>query len=169
MLTAQGSAHAPLSIEDQAIVRHHLVSSESSSDPTTFESGALPLNRTKDGDMGISLYYSATQADALTEDQDAAIKALVGTYGGQIHELLSQEEEVFEDFYVYDTPYNEAEVFAGATGLPRGSIEGLVTAVNHWGELLGRIRSEVLPEAEWDVSVDGAPLKWDPANDRYTQ
>ena len=83
--------------------------------------------------MGVSLYYNASQTTPLTAEQDAAIKTIVSEMAGGIHELLNQDEEGFEDFYVYREPRGEGEVFAGATGLPLGSNEAFNAAVGYWG------------------------------------
>ena len=49
----------------------------------------------------------------------------------------------------------------GATKLPSNSEEGLWAAIQHWCRLLTEIR-QILPDAEWEASVDDHDIYWDP-------
>ena len=93
--------------------------------------------------MGVSLYYTATQDTPLTAEQSEAISALVGEFNAAADEILPFEE-MWEHFYVYEAGDSEGEVFSGATGMPRGSMDYFMKAIDHWCGLLARIRNEVL-------------------------
>ena len=118
--------------------------------------------------MGVSLYYTATQSAPLTDAQAEAISALVGEFNGAADAILPFEE-MWEHFHLYDRGHSEGEVFSGATGMPRGSMEYFTKAIDHWCDLLARIRNEVLPDAEWVVTLDGSEFGWNADNGKFTQ
>ena len=44
--------------------------------------------------------------------------------------------------------------------MPDVRLTALFVGIEHWGRMLGKIRTELFADAEWDVNVEGEPLAW---------
>ena len=114
--------------------------------------------------MGVSIYYTATRANGLTEAEAIAVNSAVERY--PIEELLklcqiSDEQYDGEDFCVYpaDEPYEPDVIFEGATKLPFYSQYVMGRSIQYWCQLLSQVR-RILPDAEWSVHVDDIHIPW---------
>lgn len=120
-----------------------------------------------------SIYYTARRPAALNDRERASIDALIDEYSvdDQITErerALDEDRPNWESFCVYDAnDRTEPDVvFEGATGLPDNSAEGMWLGLQHWCQLLTRIR-RVIPDADWSVRVDDHEIRWDEEAEAY--
>ena len=112
--------------------------------------------------MGASLYYTAERGVALSDDERSTIDALVGEFGieDQIEEFVGAPGQIDWESFTWREDAEAGAVVRGSVRLPNVTLRAHVVGIDHWGRLLGRIRSEVLRDAEWDVRVEGEPLDW---------
>lgn len=121
--------------------------------------------------MGMTLNAIAVRDQPLTEAEEAAITALLVEFdpwadieGFHRDAPGAVDFESWGDFYG-DLPENT--VFSGSTRVPASSWQAADYGTNHWGHMLGRIRTDVLPNATWEVDVEGEPLGWVEASSRW--
>lgn len=119
--------------------------------------------------MGQTLYVEVQRSAPLSEDEVAAIDAIVSEFD------VADEIESFvpgggglnwESFFWAPDSADDA-VFSGSTRLPDVTVSAIFTGINHWGRMLGRIRTELLADAVWDVNVDGDPVRWFEEEQRF--
>ena len=118
--------------------------------------------------MGISIYYQAKRANAMTESEKDAIDQLCAKYA--IEERLKEYFESgkglnWESFTVFRSTGGQV-IFEGATKLPDNSGDAIWHGVQHWCNLLTEIRW-ALPHASWSVHVEDHPIAWDEQLQRY--
>lgn len=112
--------------------------------------------------MSVSLYYTAKRIQPITKQEQTACETIAERYDFQY-----PYGELYEGFCIYNLeqyPYiteDESNViFAGATALPPiFDMELLQNIINWWLECLSEI-TDILYDAQWDVSIDDNPIKW---------
>ena len=112
--------------------------------------------------MSVSLYYTAKRTRPITLQEQNACEETARRYDAQY-----PFGELYEGFCIYDleqSPYDAGDgsnvIFAGATKLPPiDDMELLNNIINWLLKGLSEIR-DVLPDAEWDVSIDDNPIQW---------
>ena len=119
--------------------------------------------------MGMSLYYTAEREHPLSDDERSAIDGLVGEFGieDQIEEFVGAPGQIDWASFTWREDADSGAVVKGSVRLPNVTLRAHVTGIEHWGRLLGRIRSEVLSDAVWDVRVEGEPLDWFEVEGRF--
>ncbi|QEI06218.1 hypothetical protein FXN63_10490 [Pigmentiphaga aceris] len=114
--------------------------------------------------MSISIYYSADRDHPLSEAEQRSIDACIAKYPPPApkRRFFLFKGEAWESFCVYArTPRTDANrIFQGATKLSGPGAEDIWEGVQHWCALLTEIR-RVVPDAQWDVSVDDQKIVWD--------
>lgn len=112
--------------------------------------------------MGVAIYYAATRARPLSEDERTTIARLIADHDPE--RFLPAGGEPFR---LWDGGLDEGEILAGATGLPLDDPGDFVDAVEHWAGLVGEMRRAV-PDATWRVHVDDHDLTWDEESQSYS-
>ena len=118
--------------------------------------------------MGQSMFAEVRRADALSDVERAAVQRLVDKFDmSHMAETWDPARGVGENWsaFIWDEP-GDGVVFDGSTRLPDVSVNRMIDAVDHFGVMLGRIRLEVLPGAEWSVWVESSELEWQPGADQ---
>ena len=107
----------------------------------------------------MSLFYTATRPDELTDAERTAIEKTVREY--------SDTDPSWEMFWLYDPPLSAPDLIVeGATGLPGSSADDCWAALQHWCRLLSEIR-RILPDATWHVHVDDHDIQWNAERQEY--
>lgn len=115
--------------------------------------------------LSVSIYYTASRKQKLTQAEQEAINQLIERYSvdEEIEEYLkSGEGHNWTSFSNYDLK-NSIEpdvIFEGSTELPDNSEYAMFDGVDHWASLLADIRN-IIEGAEWHVHVDDHILVWD--------
>ena len=78
----------------------------------------------------------------------------------QIKEYLATGVGFSGESFDWSFKGSDQAIFTGSVGLPNIGVQDMVDGANHWGQLLGRVRSEVLPDAEWEVRIENEPMLW---------
>jgi|GEM_PF-5538287 len=118
--------------------------------------------------MGQSMFAEVKRTAPLTEDERMAIQSIVNKFDmSHMAETWDPANGVGENWsaFIWDEP-GDGVVLEGSTRLPDVSVNRMIDAVDHFGIMLGRIRLEVLPEAEWSVWVESSELGWFPDEDQ---
>ena len=115
--------------------------------------------------MGVSIYYTATRDEPLTQSERTIVDSAIARYAveDQIETYCETGRGLnWESFCVYDPAdaYEASVVFEGATKLPDNTDDAIWTGIRHWCSLLTEIRI-ALPGATWAVSVDDHDIVWD--------
>jgi hypothetical protein len=114
--------------------------------------------------MSISIYYAATRPYALTEAEQAQMKAIVDTYSvrGAIDEYnRTGVGWSGEDFCLYAPPFDTPNtILEGSTKLPLDDEDTFSVALRHWCAALLELR-RLLPDADWRVHLDDHEIPWD--------
>jgi len=119
--------------------------------------------------MGQSLRVEVRRPAPLSDEERTAVRLIIDEFGveDEIERFGADPDALnWESFFWSDEPV-EGVVFRGSTRLPDVTMSALFVGIEHWGRMLGRIRAEVLPDAEWDVNVDGDTLAWNEADQRF--
>lgn len=121
--------------------------------------------------MGISIYYSATRTQPLSQTERTSIDAAIARFA-----IEDQRDEYFrtgvglnwESFCVYDPnqPTEVGVVFEGATKLPDNSEDAIWVGLQHWCRLLTEIRL-ILLGASWRVHIDDHDIVWDDTTNSF--
>ncbi|WP_347039440.1 hypothetical protein AAHB37_04790 [Glutamicibacter halophytocola] len=101
--------------------------------------------------MSTSLYYTATRATALSEDEHQQLMALARGHNDAF-------EFDGETLYFYPAQ-RDNEVLNGSTKICPDPVE-MAPSLLHWLAALTALR-QALPEAQWDVSLDEIDVPWD--------
>lgn len=112
--------------------------------------------------MGQTLYAEARRDLQLTEAEVSAIRVIVGEFGveDEIERFGVDPDALNWESFFWLPNAADGVVFSGSTRLPDVTVSAIFTGINRWGRMLGRIRSEVLADADWDVNIDGDPVPW---------
>ena len=112
--------------------------------------------------MGQTLYAEARRGVALTEGEISAVWAIMGEFdvADEIESFVPGGDGLNWESFLWSPDGSDGVVLSGSTRLPDVSLSATFTGINHWGRMLGRIRTEVLADAVWDVNVDGDPVSW---------
>ena len=118
--------------------------------------------------MSMTLYYQASRPTPLTPNEEKALTDLMNIYSKEkeIEKYTQKKRGLnWEDFSAYDLdPETPEVVFSGSTSLPNNATFAPYKGARHWATCLNRIRREVLPDAEWSLSIDDNDLIWDDKN-----
>jgi hypothetical protein len=121
--------------------------------------------------MGVSLHYTARRSSPLTTQEKRAIERLIEHYSSQ--EVIDAYRETgwganWESFVVYDPadPSAPDVVFEGALQVRDHPPDHTLAVLRHWCAALSALR-RALPDAAWDVGIDGRPVRWDPATEAF--
>ena len=114
--------------------------------------------------MSASIYYSASRAQPLNQEEHEAINRIVQEYSvdEQIEKYLETGDGPnWESFCIYDAEdaSQDTEIFAGATQLPNNSEKNIIMGVQHWCKALSEIR-KILHDAEWCVNIEDNEIPW---------
>ena len=120
--------------------------------------------------MGQTLYAKASRGMPLTDAEISVVDAIINEFGveDEIARFGVDPDALnWESFWW--TPNSAAGdvAFSGSTRLPDVTLSAIFQGIDHWGKMLGRIRSDVLPDAVWDVNVDGDPVPWVDGEQRF--
>lgn len=118
--------------------------------------------------MGISIYYTAQRAQAITPAEQAAIAQIIAQYAVEaaIEDYIHTGRGLnWESFSLYDE-LPAGTILEGATKLPDNTRDALRLGLAHWCAALSAIRRHV-PEAEWTVCVEDQVIPWDDDQQRY--
>ena len=112
--------------------------------------------------MGTSLFYVARRPSPLSNAEQRAIIMLIREFSveDQIKEYLATGVGFSGESFNWSFKGSDQAIFTGSVGLPNIGVQDMVDGANHWGQLLGRVRSEVLPDAEWEVRIENEPMLW---------
>lgn len=116
--------------------------------------------------MGVSLSFRAVRDSPLTDSETSRIKELIDAHPPP----ESDVDGLWEHFWVYEFNVENPEpivpntILSGSTKLPPW--EEMEIAITHWAGLLGEIRL-LLPDAGWDVHVEGDRMRWNAMNSIY--
>ena len=112
--------------------------------------------------MGQTLYAEARRGVPLTDDEVSGVWAIVGESGveDEIERFGADPDALNWESFFWTPNSSDGAVFSGSTRLPDVTMSAIFTGIDHWGKMLGRIRAELLPDAMWDVNVDGDPVPW---------
>lgn len=112
--------------------------------------------------MGQTFRVEVHRDEPLSDAERLAVAAIIGEFGveDQIERFGADPEALnWESFLWVDDP-SEGVVLSGSTRLPDVTMSASFTGIDHWGRMLGRIRGDLFPNAEWDVHVEGEPVTW---------
>ncbi|MBH5318885.1 hypothetical protein I6N90_13860 [Paenibacillus sp. GSMTC-2017] len=105
--------------------------------------------------MGVSLYYSVERSVPLTNEEDSAIEETVSKF-----QQSFEFQDEGEDFCIYELNSSEPQyIFRGATKLPMGDVEDMLSACLHWAACLTAIR-HIIKDGDWSVHLDDHDLLW---------
>lgn len=112
--------------------------------------------------MGQTLYVEVQRPESLSDVERAAIDAVIGEFdvGDEIERFGADPEALNWESFLHVADPEAGVVLSGSTRLPDLTMSAIFTGIDHWGRMLGKIRTEVLPDAAWDVNVDGDPVPW---------
>jgi hypothetical protein len=115
--------------------------------------------------MSVGLYYKACRLSPLSSSEEKALSELMSSYSKEkeIEKYIQEQRGLnWEDFSAYELdPESPEVIFSGSTNLPDNSTFAPYKGARHWVDCLNRIKREVLPDAEWSVSIDDNDLIWD--------
>jgi hypothetical protein len=115
--------------------------------------------------MSVGLYYKACRLSPLSPNEEKALLELMNSYSKEkeIEKYIQAQRGLnWEDFSAYELdPESPEVIFSGSTNLPDNSTFAPYKGARHWVGCLNRIKREVLPDAEWSVSIDDNDLIWD--------
>ena len=114
--------------------------------------------------MGQSLFAEVKRAEPLSDGERLAVQLIVNKFDmSHMAETWDPANGVGENWsaFIWDEP-GDGVVLDGSTRLPDVSVNRMIDAVDHFGIMLGRIRVEVLSDAEWSVWVESSELVWQP-------
>lgn len=120
--------------------------------------------------MSVSLYYTATRDNRLTDAEKAAIDKIVTEY-----DVSAEADKYFETgegynwetFTIYDEEdYEDDVIFDGATKTPSNTPEAMMIGMQHWLKVVSLIRNAV-PDADWTFQLDDMEIPWDEESQEY--
>ena len=118
--------------------------------------------------MSISIYYTVSRNHPLTEDEVSKVNSIMDSYSvdNKIEEYLKTGIGLnWESFCIYEND-DENVLFDGATKLPNNSEDATWIGIQHWCEMLSKIR-KILNNSSWDVRVEDHEIHWDENNKEY--
>lgn len=108
--------------------------------------------------MAFALYYEATRAQPVTEQEQAIIQQTIEKYNAQY-----PFQRKMDDFGVYeDVPGQSELIFQGSTKLPGNGPNILFQVANYWLGCLTEI-THLLTNAVWRVTFDDVDCIFDAA------
>ncbi len=112
--------------------------------------------------MAQTLYLEVQEPERLSDVERAAIEAIVAEVdvGDEIERFGADPEALNWESFLYVGDPEVGVVLSGSTRLPDVTMSAIFRGIDHWGRMLGKIRSEVFPDAVWEVNVDGDPVPW---------
>ncbi len=119
--------------------------------------------------MGVSIYYHARRSQPLTKSESTLVKIIAhsGSVDAKIDKYLQTGDGLnWESFTLYNAPTAHDLVLEGATRLPDNTEDAMWVGVRHWCVVLTLLRLAI-HDAEWQVTVEDHPLKWDHKEKRY--
>ncbi|MFI8090059.1 hypothetical protein ACIF9R_17335 [Streptomyces sp. NPDC086080] len=103
--------------------------------------------------MSVSLYYSASRATPLTDDETAAVERVVAAH------MASFPYDDEEGLHLYDGGAGEPdEIVAGSTKLPLAPAH-MLPVLTHVLDSVTELR-RALPGARWHVHMDDLDVPW---------
>jgi hypothetical protein len=138
--------------------------------------------------VGVSLYYSARRERGLSDDERHRIAEIVAEENrdlrgelnmklprwkadGTVPSWVTDANEICEGLSLHepDTPTDDAVILEGSSKVSHMDCgtEPMSMQLAHYAQFsLGRLRSAI-PDAEWDVHIDGQMLSWDERYGEY--
>ena len=112
--------------------------------------------------MGQTLYVEVRRGESLSDVERAAIEAIVAEFdvADEIERFGADPDALNWESFWWGDDAARGVVLSGSTRLPDVTMSAIFTGIDHWGRMLGKIRTEVFPDAAWDVNVDGDPVPW---------
>lgn len=119
--------------------------------------------------MGQTLYVEVQRDAPLSDVERSAIEVIVGEFdvGDEIERFGADPEALNWESFLYAGDPGVGVVLWGSTRLPDVTMSAIFKGIDHWGRMLGKIRTEVFPDAAWDVRVEGDPVEWIAAEQRF--
>lgn len=135
---------------------------------------AVPRPEPERRAASVSIRYRSERSEPLSAQERSAIDELVDSMSvdDKIEAYLHGAKPDgtgaglnWESFDVSDDRH-AGIVFSGGTKLPDNTDDALWVGVQHWCELLTKIR-HVVPDADWVVKVHGHTIVWDATKNAY--
>ena len=121
--------------------------------------------------MSVSIYYQARRSKPLTRSESLLVKMIVQFFSvdSRIKKYLETGEGLnWESFCLYEKPTAPDLVIEGATKLPDNTKDADVHGAEYWCAVLSFLRLAI-SDAEWTVTIEDHPIKWDETNRKYDQ
>ncbi|MDE6364913.1 MAG: hypothetical protein K2O40_04100 [Lachnospiraceae bacterium] len=110
--------------------------------------------------MGVSLYYTANRSTPATPQEQRLCDEIAQRYDEQY-----PYGDLYEGFCIYDWESCQDDqedvnvILQGATKLPIDDLELFQDVLGWWLDCLAELKG-VLPDAQWDVSLDDVNFEW---------
>ena len=118
--------------------------------------------------LDVYLRFTVARPVALTAAETTALKSLLAEFN-ELAEAMFPKNKDWDFLSPYDGHRSPLEVFVGQTLLPSDPVTGpFQPAIALWCHLLGRIRTDILPDANWSADIHGTPLVWDATTSTFS-
>ena len=118
--------------------------------------------------MSLSIYYEARRSSPLSDSEKAEVTRIVDQYSvdEEIESFVATGDGFNWESFDFKLDAAPGVVFAGSTQLPDNSEEAPIKSVEHWSQCLAELR-RAIKGANWNVTVEDAPLHWDDEKQIY--
>lgn len=111
--------------------------------------------------MGQSLRAVVRRGLPLSDEERTAVWSILGEFDvvDEIESYVPGGGGLNWESFHWSEP-GDGVVFEGSSRLPDVTVSAMFKGIDHWGRMLGRLRSELFVDAEWSVDVEGDPIEW---------